>query len=108
MKKLFILSALLLMALMDSCRIKSPQANIIEEGEFLNKLTSQEISGARLTPEILWKFGRLGEIQPSPDGNTIIYTVTRYDYHTNKHHTWIFSFPAAGGNSVNLTGGSPS
>jgi dipeptidyl aminopeptidase/acylaminoacyl peptidase len=108
MKKLFILSALLLMALMDSCKINNPQANIREDGEFLNKLTPQEISGARLTPEMLWKFGRLGEIQPSPDGKTIIYTVTRYDYHTNKHHTWIFSVPAAGGNSVNLTGESPS
>ena len=108
MKKLFILSALVLIALMDSCRIKSPQAKVSEEGDYLNSLTPQEISGARLTPEMLWKFGRLGEIQPSPDGKTVLYTVTRYDYKTNKHHTWIFSIPSEGGNAVNLTGESPS
>ena len=58
MKKLFILSALVLIALMDSCRTKSPQANVTEEGDFLNSLTPQEISEARLTPEMLWKFGQ--------------------------------------------------
>jgi hypothetical protein len=54
MKKLFILSALLLMALMDSCKINNPQANIREDGEFLNKLTPQEISGALE----IWTTGR--------------------------------------------------
>ena len=87
---------------------KRTTQDAVDESNYSNDLTAEELSGARLTPEMLWKFGRLGEIQPSPDGKTIIYTVTRYDYHTNKHHTWIFSVPAEGGNSVNLTMGSPS
>ena len=33
-----------------------------EEGDFTNALTPQEIADARLTPEMLWKFGRVSEI----------------------------------------------
>ncbi len=103
-----LLFAFLIMAILGSCKDSPSVKNAGDEGDFSNTLTGDEVSGARLTPEMLWKFGRLGEIQPSPDGRTIIYTVTRYDYKTNKHHTWIFSVPAEGGNAVKLTGESAS
>ncbi len=103
-----LLFAFLIITILVSCNNKRPAKDAVDESNFSNTLTAEEVSGARLTPEMLWKFGRLGEIQPSPDGKTIIYTVTRYDYQTNKRHTWIFSVPAEGGKSVNLTGGSPS
>jgi dipeptidyl aminopeptidase/acylaminoacyl peptidase len=108
MKHMFILSGLVVMLFAISCKDEATRKSTGEEGDFLNTLTKQESEGARLTPELLWKFGRLGEMQPSPDGKTILYTVTRYDYKTDKHHTWIFSMPAAGGNPVNLTSGTPS
>ena len=74
-----------------------------EEGDFTNQLSAQEISGGKLTPELLWKFGRVAEAQLSPDGKTIIYNVTRFDAKTNKRHTWIFSVPSTGGEPENLT-----
>ena len=37
-----------------------------------------------LTPEKLWQLGRLGEMQVSPDGKTVAYTVTKYSLADNK------------------------
>ncbi len=74
-----------------------------EEGDFTNKLTPTEIHGGKLTPELLWKFGRVAEAQLSPNGKTVIYNVLRYDAKTNKRHTWIYSVPTEGGEPQNLT-----
>jgi dipeptidyl aminopeptidase/acylaminoacyl peptidase len=41
------------------------------------------IAGQRMTPEILWKLGRLGEVAVSPDGKQVAYTVTHYDLEAN-------------------------
>ncbi|MCF8378060.1 MAG: S9 family peptidase [Bacteroidales bacterium] len=71
--------------------------------DFSGALTETEISNAVLTPEILWKFGRISDHQLSPDATTIIYGVTRYDAKTNKSHSDIFSMPAKGGEKVKLT-----
>ncbi len=38
----------------------------------------------RMTPELLWKLGRFGEFEVSPDGKLIVYKVTRYDLAENK------------------------
>lgn len=73
--------------------------------DFSGQLAPEEIENGILTPEILWKFGRVGDMQLSPDGNTVIYNVTRYDAATNKSITDIFSVPSEGGASVRLTPG---
>jgi len=66
-------------------------------------LTDAEKAGGVLTPEILWKYGRIGSIVLSPDGSAVLYTVTNYDLPTEERTTCIYSVPAAGGNAVNLT-----
>ncbi|HEX2395341.1 MAG TPA: peptidase S9, partial [Bacteroidales bacterium] len=78
--------------------------NAEPEGDFSNTLTQEEISRARLSPEILWKFGRVGDMQLAPDGSTVLYTLTRFDAKSDNSHTWIFSVPSQGGVSANLTG----
>ncbi|MDR1672256.1 MAG: S9 family peptidase [Bacteroidales bacterium] len=77
-----------------------PPAVVSEQPE---PLTEQEIAGKMLTPEILWKFGRVGEFKVSPDGKTVIYTVTRYSVSENKGRTTLWSVPAKGGEPVCLT-----
>lgn len=57
----------------------------------------------RLTPEVLWSFGRIGEIAVSPDGNTIAYTVTYYSVAENKSNTEIFSISTDGSGKKQLT-----
>ena len=56
-----------------------------------------------MTPEIMWKFGRLGTPVVSPDGSNVIYTVTEYDLPTEARRTNIFSVTSSGGVPVQLT-----
>jgi dipeptidyl aminopeptidase/acylaminoacyl peptidase len=56
-----------------------------------------------MTPELMWKFGRLGSIALSPDGSTILYTVTEIDLQTEVRRTNIFRVPVSGGDPVQLT-----
>jgi dipeptidyl aminopeptidase/acylaminoacyl peptidase len=59
-------------------------------GNFMLNLTPEEKAGGVLTPEILWKYGRLGDPQISPDGKAVIFTVTRYNVENNSGNTEIF------------------
>ena len=43
------------------------------------QIQSDETAPKRMTPELLWKLGRLGEAAVSPDGAKIVYTVRRYE-----------------------------
>ncbi len=57
------------------------------EPDFSGQLTAGEIEGGILTPEILWKFGRVSDPRLSPDGTKAVYGVSRYDYNTNMSKT---------------------
>jgi dipeptidyl aminopeptidase/acylaminoacyl peptidase len=57
----------------------------------------------RLTPELLWKMGRLGEMEVSPDGKTLLYSLTQYDLAENKGNTDLYTIPVAGGTPKRLT-----
>jgi dipeptidyl aminopeptidase/acylaminoacyl peptidase len=101
MKKLSIITFALIMALMGSCnteKASKEQTNAIDV-----TLTEAEKAGGILTPEILWKYGRIGSIVLSPDGATVLYTVTYYDLATEARTTNIYSIPSTGGPAVQLT-----
>ena len=105
MKNIGLIPLLILMSLINGCSTNEQNKEQSEHADFTNQLTPEEIENARLTPEILWKFGRVSEMQLSPDGSQIIYTVKRFDLKTDKNHVWIFSVPVTGGTPVNLTEG---
>lgn len=44
----------------------------------------------RLTPELLWSFGRVGEVALSPDKKKIVYGVKYYDITENKGNTDLY------------------
>jgi dipeptidyl aminopeptidase/acylaminoacyl peptidase len=73
--------------------------------QFNNQLTAEEKAGKVMTPEIMWKFGRLGTFAPSPDGSTVLYTVTDIDLLSEAKRTNIFTTPANGYAPVQLTTG---
>jgi dipeptidyl aminopeptidase/acylaminoacyl peptidase len=50
-----------------------------------------------LTPELLWKLGRINEFDLSKDGKTVIYLVKRYDLAANNGKSFLYSIPVAGG-----------
>jgi dipeptidyl aminopeptidase/acylaminoacyl peptidase len=56
-----------------------------------------------MTPEVLWSFGRIGESQVSPDGQTVLFTLTWINIEENKSYRDIYSIPVSGGEPKNLT-----
>ncbi len=58
--------------------------------EFKVELTEAEKEAGILTPEILWKFGRVSGGSLSPDGKQVVYSVTRYSLMENKGTTDIY------------------
>ena len=77
MKKFFLLMACTVLGL-GSCT-ERPQPLEID-----NALTAEEIAAGRFTPEVMWKMGRLGGSQLSPDGKRLVYTVTYYNLGENR------------------------
>ncbi|GAB2969566.1 S9 family peptidase [Hymenobacter coalescens] len=66
-------------------------------------LAGPALAQQTLTPELLWKLGRLGEMQVSPDRKTVAFTVTRYDLTANRGNSDIYTVPVAGGAVKQLT-----
>ena len=50
-------------------------SNTSEQPKFETALTQSEKAGGVLTPEILWKFGRIGSFDISSDGELIVFSV---------------------------------
>jgi len=101
MKKLALIFIVTAVAVLSGCTKdpkKSPEATVIDVS-----LTDAEKAGGVLTPEILWKYGRIGSIVLSPDGSTVLYTVTHYDLPTEARTTNIYSIASSGGTPVQLT-----
>jgi len=57
----------------------------------------------RLTPETLWKLGRVNNPQVSPDTKIVIYELKRYDLAANKGTNYIYSVSPIGGTPLQLT-----
>jgi dipeptidyl aminopeptidase/acylaminoacyl peptidase len=55
-----------------------------------------------LTPEALWKIGRVSDPRISPDGKSVIYNVRSFDLATNKGQSDIYLIPVGGGTPVAL------
>ncbi|MEX0982884.1 MAG: S9 family peptidase [Bacteroidales bacterium] len=103
MKRILFASAILVaMLLLNACNSGSGERE--QQPDFSGMLTEDEIGGGVMTPEILWKFGRVGEQKLSPDGKVVVYTVTRYDAETHERVTDIYTVTAAGTDLMKLTG----
>jgi dipeptidyl aminopeptidase/acylaminoacyl peptidase len=102
MKRYLVPIILFILLLSFSCKQKTPVTRE-SEPQFSIQLTEEEKAGGVMTPEIMWKFGRLGSIALSPDGSTIIYTVTERDLQTEAARTNIFRISTDGGEPLRLT-----
>ena len=68
-------------------------------------LTQDEISKGLLTPEIMWKFGRVNNPALSPDGKLLAYTITYYNLQENKGTTHLYVVSTEVGEPLKLTNG---
>ena len=96
MKKFLVMMAMAAMGLA-ACD-EQPQPLTID-----NALTEEEIAAGRLTPEVMWKMGRAGSAQLSPDGTTLLYTTTHYNMGENRGVTAIYTQDMATGEVKQLT-----
>jgi dipeptidyl aminopeptidase/acylaminoacyl peptidase len=98
---------LFLLIIFSACASKTSQTTEFVISELAEALTAEELAGKRLTPELLWKFGRLGDYSISADGKTVAYTVTRFNLEQDRSRTTIWSIPIDGGQAVCLTADVP-
>jgi dipeptidyl aminopeptidase/acylaminoacyl peptidase len=102
MKKFLLPVILVSLLLHPSCKQKAP-AGPEPAQQFNNMLTEEEKAGGVMSPEILWKFGRLGTFTLSPDGSTVLYTVTEIDLQSEARRSNIYKLSTYGGDPVQLT-----
>jgi dipeptidyl aminopeptidase/acylaminoacyl peptidase len=60
----------------------------------------------RMTPEILWSFGRISNVEVSPDNSTVLYAVRYYDIEKNKSQNDFYTVPVTGGTPEKITNSS--
>ena len=85
------------MILLPACNKESNQPNSSYNNRDL------QLNSDRMTPEVLWSFGQLGNLAVSPDGNTIAYTVSYSNIEENRSYSDIYIVPAKGGNPIQIT-----
>ena len=101
--KRYILPVFLMVSLLTvSCKQKE-QTPSLNAPLFNNQLTAQEKAGGVMTPEIMWKFRRLGSFALSPDGASVVFSVTDIDLKSEARRSNIYKLSAAGGDPVQLT-----
>jgi len=74
-----------------------------QAGDYSGALTQDEINKGIMSPEILWKFGRVSDHQLSPDKSSVLFNVRRYDVNENKGRSFIYSIPVSGGEASSLS-----
>ncbi len=65
--------------------------------------SQQSMTPNRYTPELLWKLGRVSDIQVSPDNKTLLYGVSWYNLAENKGNRDLYTMPVSGGKAVKVT-----
>ncbi|MCH5230738.1 MAG: S9 family peptidase [Muribaculaceae bacterium] len=97
MNKSTLTMATLLLPLLISCADKQESADKIIEKP------NVEIKDGMLTPEVLEAFGRVSEAIPSPDGSTVIFTLSYEDIEENKSNAEIYKMNIDGNEMQRLT-----
>jgi len=88
-----------LTGLVVSCQTEIQQETVTP----LIKKNQLELTSDIMTPEVLWSFGRLGDVQVSPDGRKILYGVSYYNIEQNKSNRELFVMNSDGSGKVQLT-----
>lgn len=66
-------------------------------------ISSVVFSQQRLTPELMWKLGRVSDIQVSPDKKTLLFGITYYNLEKNSGNRGLYTIPVNGGEMKQVT-----
>ena len=97
MRKLFLFA--IFTGLLASCQLAVEQDNKLP----LITKNQLDLTSDIMTPEVLWSFGRLGDVQVSPDGKKILYGVSYYNLEQNRSNRELFVMNADGSGRQQLT-----
>jgi len=74
-----------------------------EKGTQLITRNTPELTSDIMTPEVLWSFGRISDVQVSPSGLKILYGVSYYSIDQNGSNRELFVMNSDGSGKVQLT-----
>jgi dipeptidyl aminopeptidase/acylaminoacyl peptidase len=95
MKKISPLYPLILSLFLAGCGIKDKPASWRPE--------PARLASDKMTPEVLWSFGRIGGVSLSPDGRNVVFGITYYNISENRGYRDLYIQAAAGGPYRELT-----
>ena len=99
--KIRLSSALLLLAFALNAQNQITPEELSKINKNLEKdrslLATDNPNQGKLTPELLWKLGRVSDVQVSPDGKTVLYGITVYNLAENKGNRDLYTIPVDGG-----------
>jgi len=100
MKKLVLklTSIALVLLFMQACT--TPQTE--KQGEYIGK-KNLKLTSDRMTPEVLWSFGRVSGMSVSPDNKTVLYRIAYYDIPQNKGNADLYTISVDGSNLKQIT-----
>jgi dipeptidyl aminopeptidase/acylaminoacyl peptidase len=81
---------------------KTQEDKIISEENVIENL-NLKLESDIMTPEVLWSFGRLGDVQISPDKTKLLYGVSYYSKEQNKGNRELYTMNVDGTNKTRLT-----
>src|SRR6476620_4840526 len=64
--------------------------------------TNQSSNPTVMTPELLWKLGRVSGLGISKDGKYVVYSVSTPNWETNKSTRKSYIIPVSGGNPIEI------
>ncbi|MBP1664440.1 MAG: WD40-like beta Propeller containing protein [Bacteroidetes bacterium] len=88
--------AIVLSAVVSACDTKKDEGSIIEK-------KVPVIENGLMTPEVLWAFGRVGNMEVSPDETKILYSVSYYSVEQNKSNSELFVMNVDGSGKKQIT-----
>lgn len=93
--QIIVISAFLIFSLF-SCQTQVKEEPLIGKKEL-------KLSTDRMTPEVLWSLGRVGEFEVSPDHKQVLFSITYYDIPQNKGNGDLYIMAADGTDLKQLT-----
>ncbi len=81
----------------------SPEAITATPAETIQTTSADAPTSDRLTPELLWEMGRVGNFTTSPDGKYAVYSVAYYSVKQNNSHHVLYLMDMADKSTTLLT-----